>query len=116
MFEAGRSSFVAFSSKRVCPVSSDTTFKPTMAEANSGFASTSEIFDCNSGSVRAAATFNGVGEGDGEGLGWAAGACCCESALCGTAAIKTKNRTEYASSEVLCLYIEAVFLIGVIRG
>jgi len=51
MFDAGRRSLFAFSSKRMRPVSSDATFIPTIAGANSGVRNTAEMRACNSDNV-----------------------------------------------------------------
>jgi hypothetical protein len=86
MFEAGRKSFAAFSSNKTRPLSSETTLIPTISDDNSGFASTSEIFARNSGSVF------GPGAGDGAGC-------------CATAAEMQKSRNA-AIVEALRLYIQ----------
>ena len=75
MFDAGRKSFAAFSSNSTRPLSSETTFIPTIAEANSGFARISKIHAFSSESVFAGVVVvPGVGEGAGLGDGLACAA------------------------------------------
>src|SRR5437773_8384437 len=51
MFDAGRRSLCAFSSKITRPVSSDATLIPTVAGANSGSRNTAAMRACNSNNV-----------------------------------------------------------------
>src|SRR2546425_9440313 len=80
MFEAGRNSLFAFSSKSTRPVSSDATLIPTIADASSGLRKISAMRVCSSASVfvvlaiRAAVVGVGVGATTGDELGLGAGA------------------------------------------
>ena len=82
MFEAGRKSLFAFSSKSTRPVSSETTLMPTIAACNSGFLRIEAMRLCSSESVFVVSARNGaragVGAGDGcadwTGVGLVAGA------------------------------------------
>src|SRR6266705_6628769 len=92
MFEAGRSSLFAFSSKSTRPVSSDAILIPTIADARSGLRKISAMRVCSSASVfvvlaiRAAVVGVGVGvgvpTGDELGLGIGAGVGLGEGVTC----------------------------------
>src|SRR5258708_629463 len=73
MLDAGRRSLFAFDSKRTRPVSRDATFIPTIACANSGFCSMSEIRACNSARVCVVLATLTAGEACGLGTGLAIG-------------------------------------------
>src|ERR1041385_4248835 len=86
MFEAGRRSLFAFSSNRTCPVSSEETLIPTIAEDKSGLASMSEMRDRNSARLFVGSTFNeGAGDDCGLGMGVGVG----EAVACGVAGVCT---------------------------
>src|SRR5215211_3881738 len=90
MFDAGRSSFAAFSSNTMRPLSSETTLTPTIAEASSGFATISEIRVCNSARVVGAVAAGLAAEVDG--TAGAAGAGVCATTPNGSNSNKTKTR------------------------